>query len=68
MAVKCTVKRRDSETPFNGKKETHPPDSTVRLVSHFINDHQRVCHLYGQEVLDKDKPGPRLWKITGEQR
>lgn len=68
MAVKCTVKRRDGETPLNSKEEAHQPESAVQLVGLFINDHQRVCHLYSQGISNKDKLSPRLLKMAGGQR
>lgn len=50
MAVKCTVKRRDGQTPLNGKEDTHQLDSVVQSAGLFISDHQRVCLLYGHWV------------------
>lgn len=66
MAVKCTVKRRDGKILLNGKGEAHQPDSAVRVVGLFINDQQRVCHLYRYGVDDKDKRGWWGWAVGKE--
>lgn len=56
----CENKGR--ETPLNGKDKAHPADSPVQLVGHFINDHQRVCHIYSQELATKTSLTRDCWK------